>query len=78
MDQAVEQTARTIPLEREQNESLADYVARLYEKTMRDANSISEAMQKDPTSFARMINHIPDMVRELRATVSGDQGELPK
>lgn len=61
-------------IEREQNEPLADYMQRLYTATVEGANSIAEAMQQHPVNFARMVNHIPDLIKEAQQ-LSGKTGE---
>jgi len=62
------------PIDREQNESVADYVQRLHETTMGGVGSIAEAMKQDPVNLTRLINNIPDLIREAQQ-LSGKGGE---
>lgn len=52
------------PIERVQNESLADYMARLYAATLGISDSILEALQRDPINFARLLNHLPQLIQD--------------
>lgn len=50
------------PIEQLQNESLPEYMSRLYNATLGQSSSIFEALQRDPVNTARLINHIPNLI----------------
>lgn len=61
----METTSPVQPIEREQNETAAHYLQRLYQAVMGNTSSMQEAMTKDPDNFARMVNHIPTLLKEV-------------
>ena len=62
----VEVAVQSKPMEPRQNESVADYMQRLYDTTLGQASSIMEALKADPVNFTRLVNNIPNLIEQAR------------